>query len=392
MVHDVAIIGGGLAGCAAAYYLARRGVRSIVLEAGELNGQASGANAGSLHFQLEHRLIAHGDAAAEQFAAVIPLSKHAMSLWRGLESDLDLDLEVVMDGGLMLGQTREEIDLLERKAALEAHWGLETQLLDGEQVHRHVEGLAAHVRGAAFCADEGHANPRLVTLGYARRAAERGARIRTKARVVGLGRRNGRWGVALASGEEIQASALLNAAGAWAGEIGRLANVHIPILPVGLQMNATERASQRLGLLIQHAGKPLSLKQLESGNYLIGGGWPARLAARGGDISAAGKPVALPERIAGNLALACDILPELADLHLIRSWTGTVGVSTDQLPILGRLDALPAYYVVGGGSGFTLGPAFASIVAEQIATGGTDFPVALYSPNRFAHLNMFMGL
>ena len=392
MVHDVAIIGGGLAGCAAAYYLACRGVSSILLEAGELNSQASGANAGSLHFQLEHRLIAHGDAAAEQFAAVIPLSKHAIALWRGLEAELGLDLEVVMDGGLMLAETREELELLERKSALESRWGLDTELLDAAQARDRVKGVSSHVRGAAFCADEGHANPRLVSLGYARRAIERGARVCTKARVVGLQRRSGHWVVSLAGGETIRASVVLNAAGAWAGEVGRLANVHIPILPVGLQMNATERCAPRLGVLIQHAGKPLSLKQLEAGNFLIGGGWPARLSAQTGRISHADKPVALPERIAGNLALACRILPGLADLHLIRSWTGTVGVTTDQLPILGRLDALPEYYVVGGGSGFTLGPAFASIVAEQIVKGKTDYPVDLYSPNRFAHLNMFMGL
>jgi len=390
MIYDVAIVGGGLAGCATAYYLTRHGLTPIVIEAGALNAGASGANAGSLHFQLEQRLIAHGAELAEAFAAVIPLSKLAIELWRGLEADLDLNLEVAMEGGVMVAETAEDMALLERKAALEARWGLETELLDGPALQRKLPGLGESVIGAAYCASEGHANPRLVTLGFARRARENGAHFRTERAVTAFARERARWRLQLADGEPIEAAAVVNAAGAWAGEVGRLANLHVPIVPVAIQMNASERADPGLGLLVQHASRPLSLKQVRDGNYLIGGGWPARLPPR----SEAGRgdtPRTRPEHIAGNLALACRIFPELGQRNLLRSWSGTVGVTPDQLPLLGRLDALAEYYVIGGGSGFTLGPAYASILAEIIAAGESAFPVAPYTPNRFHHLNMFMG-
>ncbi|MBB4210308.1 glycine/D-amino acid oxidase-like deaminating enzyme [Rhodothalassium salexigens DSM 2132] len=386
MSYDVAIIGGGLAGTAAAYYLTGHGLTPAVLEAGELNAEASGANAGSLHFQLEHRLIAHGDALAQQVAAIIPLAKRAMALWRGLETELRAPLDVVMDGGLMLAETPEDMARLEAKQAVEARWGLDTQMLDQAQVRARLPGVADTVLGAAHCADEGHANPRLTTLAYARRAAERGARFFPHARVTATERRAGAWSLTLADGRRIRARVLVNAAGAWARDVGQLANVHIPIVPVALQMTVTEPVAPRLGHLIQHAGKALSMKQVEAGNILVGGGWPARLGDPGR------RPRAFPRTIARNLATACGVWPELGRLALLRTWTGTVGVSTDQLPLIGRLSALPDYYVVGAGSGFTLGPAFAATLADQIATGRSDPQATVYSPDRFAHLNMFMGL
>ncbi len=83
---DVVVLGGGLVGCAAAYYLAKRGASVLLVEQGDLNREASGRNAGSLHLQLEYRLIRHGDELASQFAQIIPLSLVALEDWRGLEA------------------------------------------------------------------------------------------------------------------------------------------------------------------------------------------------------------------------------------------------------------------------------------------------------------------
>ena len=76
---EVVVVGGGLLGCAAAYYLTRGGARVVLLERGELNREASGQNAGSLHFQLEFRMIVEGDAIAEQFALSLPLCLEAQA-------------------------------------------------------------------------------------------------------------------------------------------------------------------------------------------------------------------------------------------------------------------------------------------------------------------------
>jgi len=85
---DVAVVGGGLLGSAAAYYLARAGARVVLLERAELNRGASGQNAGSLHFQLEYRMVEHGEALAEQFALSLPLVLEAQRVWGRLEGEL----------------------------------------------------------------------------------------------------------------------------------------------------------------------------------------------------------------------------------------------------------------------------------------------------------------
>src|SRR5687768_15157647 len=86
--HDVVVVGGGLVGTAAAYYLARRGAGVLLVEQRELNQGASGQNAGSLHFQMERRLIEHGDRLAEQAAAVMPLALDAVDRWAGIAAEL----------------------------------------------------------------------------------------------------------------------------------------------------------------------------------------------------------------------------------------------------------------------------------------------------------------
>lgn len=396
MDYDVAIIGGGLIGSAAAYYLSKRGLRAVVIEQGFLNSQASGANAGSLHFQLEHRLLEHGDTLAAQFARVMPLSMLAIDMWRSLQHELGAELEIIMQGGFSLAFSEDDEAMLDNKARLEQQWGLNTQIMTGQQTQSIVPDLSAGVRAAAFSAEEGSANPRLVTLAYARKAREAGAAFLIRHRVVDLYHQRG-WflnlennGGGKAGRQSIRARAVLNAAGAWMGMVGQMSHVHLPMFPIALQMNVTERAPLRLPYLLQHVSRPLSLKQTRSGNYLIGGGWPARFALSDGRIDLSVKPSLRMAHIAGNLAVAVDVMPPLARLALLRTWSGIVGVTADQLPLLGKLDCLPDYYVAGGGSGFTLGPVYATLIAALIAEGGTDYDIGLYDPNRFGHINAFM--
>lgn len=84
-------------------------------------------------------------------------------------------------------------------------------------------------------------------------------------------------------------------------------------------------------------------------------------------------------------------MPAIESLHLIRTWTGITGITPDQLPILGEISRSPGFYVATGGSGFTYGPSYARLMSELILTGDTSFPLSPYSPDRFSHINMFMG-
>src|SRR5687768_12145937 len=218
---NVVVLGGGLVGCAAAYYLARGGARVLLVEQADLNREASGRNAGSLHFQLEYRLLRHGEAQAAQFAQIIPLSLVALEDWRGLEGELQADLEVEMGGGLIVAESPADVALLEKRQALQEKWGLASRLLSTAEVRQLAPYLADTVIAAGYFPHEGHANPRLVAPAFARRAEALGAKISVQARVIGLMRDGADWVVTMVDrqgqAQEVIASAVLNAAGAWAG-------------------------------------------------------------------------------------------------------------------------------------------------------------------------------
>lgn len=380
-----------MVGCAAAYELARRGRRVGVFDQGEMNRGASGRNAGSLHFQLEPRML-EGGGDPRRLAQLLPVSLQAIEDWRGLAQELNRDLELAMHGGLMVAQTDAESDLLARKCEVEAGGGLPVRMLEGAELRRTAPYLTSGIRCASYCAAEGHANPRFVTPAYAAAARAHGAEITTGSRLRALEPRSGGWRLriersgaaqgAAANTLAVDAELVLIAAGAWSREIVAAHAIELPLEPVALGMNVTERCAPVVHHLVQHVGRRLSLKQVAAGNVLIGGGWPAAMSA----VSRLGPDprVLLRESsIIGNIAVALDVVPELAALSLIRSWTGIACVSPDHLPVLGPIPGLPGVFIAAGGSSFTLGPTYARLVSEVMTAGQASMPLQLYRPDRF---------
>ena len=122
--YDIAVIGGGLTGCASAYYLSKSGAKVVVLERGQLNQGSSGQNAGSLHFQLEHRLIQDPGLDVRELEFHVGLARVAIEQWRGIDLELNAKTELGMNGGLMVAETPAELSLLERKLQIEQSQGL----------------------------------------------------------------------------------------------------------------------------------------------------------------------------------------------------------------------------------------------------------------------------
>ncbi|MEH1100803.1 NAD(P)/FAD-dependent oxidoreductase [Micromonospora sp. CPCC 205561] len=388
--YDTAVVGGGLLGCATAWHLARAGNRVLLVEKDQVNRHASGQNAGSLHFQLEFRMVEHGDAAARAAARALPLHLDAMRAWARVEEDLGEGCGVSRTGGLMLAETPAEVAVLDRKAALEREYGLDVAVLSGPQLRRFAPYLADTVLAAGHVPGEGKANPRLVTPALARAAARHGAVLRTGCRVVGLHRRGPCWELRTgswdAAGETHVADTVVLAAGVWIAELAAMADVRLPVFPVGLTMSATARGGPILPHLIQHVGRRLSMKQTEDGNVLIGGGWPAKLVSRAGRVDLEANPELRYESLVGN-ADAARVVPAVGDLPVIRSWTGMTTLTPDHLPLLGAVPRRPGLFVATGGSAFTLGLTYARLLAGMVLTGGTDASVEDYSPSRFGALN-----
>jgi glycine/D-amino acid oxidase-like deaminating enzyme len=113
--------------------------------------------------------------------------------------------------------------------------------------------------------------------------------------------------------------------------------------------------------LVQHIGRRLTLKQAASGTFIIGGGWPSRAEQRPARYST------IWESAAGNAAVAVRVMPGLADVRVVRMWTGVWAGTSDLQPVLGQSAVLPGYFVCMAPTGFTLGPLVARQLAANIA-------------------------
>ncbi|HEY4276834.1 MAG TPA: FAD-dependent oxidoreductase [Conexibacter sp.] len=379
---DVLIVGGGIAGVALAYYLAGEGVETTLIERAELNREASGTNAGSMHLQIAiHQLIGDVASSAARLREETRLAAEACELWKGWATEIDPALEYHTTGGLMAAETEADLQLLKDKQPLEAAAGLETEVVQGAELRALAPYLSDNVLGATWCPAEGHVDALIAVPLIAREAVKRGATVRTGTAVTAIDRLGpdggGPFRVRTSAGE-VRARRLVDAAGAWAGELSKLAGLELPMTVQGLHVNVTEPRPRLLKPLIQHIGRRLTLKQAGNGTFIIGGGWPSR-------------PEPEPRRYttvwdsaAGNAAVATSVVPALSDVRLLRTWSGVIAWTADVSPILGESSRAPGFYaIVAGSSGYTMSPLFARMLAEQMAApaGAVTLPPE-YSPDR----------
>ncbi|MDN7131342.1 FAD-dependent oxidoreductase [Halomonas sp. MC140] len=374
---DVLVIGAGVAGSATAMSLAKQGVDVAVLDRGLPNGQASGGNAGSLHVQLlSFDFGKKAESGGGPAASTLPLQQASASLWEQLSKELDSDIEFKRNGGIMVAESEEQMRFLERKAALERSLGIDTQMIGRADIEHKLPAISEAIIGGAWCGEEGKINPLLATPALVRAAQQAGARFFTGEAVQCITYANGKWEVTTSSGRRYRAGKVVNAAGAWAGEIGKLAGVSVPVHAAPLQMIVTEAAEPIVDVLLAHADRHLTLKQAANGNVIIGGGWPAGLSIPFGYQ----RP--LLESIEGNLWVAQHVLPALNQLRVLRTWAA-ININIDGAPILGEVPHRPGFYNAVTSNGFTLGPLVGQITADLITRGKSDWNLAPFSLARF---------
>lgn len=375
---DVVVVGGGIAGAAMAFYLARAGVEVVLLDRGELNREASGTNAGSFHLQLAiHQLSGQGTGAdRERLLADARLSLEAYALWQRLDDELDGDIHLHQTGGWMVAETPEQVRILHEKHELERLAGIETEVVSGAELRDRAPYFSDRVLAATYCPTEGHANPLAVTPLYALRAAEHGAQIRTHVSVRGIEHRPDRprrFTLDTSAGE-LHAHRVVDCAGAWAGELAAMVGLRLPVRHEGLHVNVTERRPTLLPSMVQHIGRRLTLKQSEQGTFIIGGGWPSPAVA---------PPTRYPtvwQSAAGNVTVALDVVPQLADARVVRTWSGVIVFTDDMSPVVGESRLVPGFHACVASTGFTFSPMFAQQLAEQMVEPGRHDPF----PERYA--------
>jgi glycine/D-amino acid oxidase-like deaminating enzyme len=372
---DVLVVGGGLIGCACAHSLAKRGLRVLVLEREDLAAGASGACDGHVCCQ------------SKAPGLHLELARRSLALYRTLADELGEPTGFRGCGSWLIAETPAEMGALARATRERAAKELPVSLQSGDEARAAEPVLADGLAGGSFCSTDGQTDPWLTTLAFYRAATRTGAEFRLGVdakRLLLDGRRV--TGVETSAGP-LGAGVVLLAAGAWTGRICAEIGVSLPVRPRRGEILVTEPMPPMLSSIILHAPyvaaklyddqeRPatLVLEQIEEGNVLIGStrayaGYDARNTPQG--ISA----------IAGE---ARRLAPGLADLNVIRSFSGLRPASPDGLPLLGPIPGFDGLFVATGheGDGIALAPVTGEIVGSSLVEGGNAWPVDLLPARR----------
>jgi glycine/D-amino acid oxidase-like deaminating enzyme len=373
----VLVIGGGVTGCAAAYYLARAGAGVTLVERYDLNTQASGRNAGGLHGQIQHEAWdEHGEAWAREFGPTLALMRDSIALWQGLSDELGVDLEVSVCGGLLVAATDEQLLDVERKAAVDRAFGVEVELLSRADLQRVAPYVSKQMVGGLLCPFEGKANPLLAAPAFARAAAHRGARLLPQTEVHAIDHTSSGFRVATSAGP-IECERVVDCGGAEAGRVSSLVGVDLPVESHPIQACVTEAVPPLVRHLMYFAGGKLTMKQARLGSLLIGGGWPARAD---GDSGRLGIDL---RSLGNNLRLALEVVPGVGAASLLRTWAGVCPGLADGKPVIGELDDVPGFFVsMFPFLGFCGGPIMGRLAAKLALGEESEHDLAPFSPSR----------
>lgn len=344
---DIVVIGAGIIGAASAWRLAERDLKVILVERDRPASGSTGKSVAGVRHQFTT-------------ATNVLLAQHSISEYAAMPES-----GYRPEGYLMLVP---EAGWTEHRQAvrLQHRLGVPTEVLTPEEAQVHAGFDPIGLGGCTYCATDGLVDAHSLTHEYVRRARALGVTVLLDSPVGGIERRGGTWRVTVPSGE-IEAPLLLNAAGAWSGEIGRLAGLDLPVWPARRMVFAT-------GPLDLQTRLPM-IFDLQSGVYLRSEG--ERVIFGRSDPDDTGWREGMNwDWLEPTLGLALKRFPwlEAASLDRRASWWGYYELTPDHEPIVGHMPGVEGWINACGfsGHGVMQAAAVARVVA-QLAVNESPF-------------------
>lgn len=287
--YDLAVIGGGIMGSAAAIRAAEGGMRTAIFETGSVGSGASGVNAGTLSLQIKR-------------VALMPYALKGYDLWRRAGAAVGFH----RTGGYTLAFTEREAALLEERMELKRRAGAPIRMVPPKEVLTREPRLTPRIVAASYCADDGFADSSLTGIYYRALLAEAGVNVRERSPVTGIANEIGSYLLQTPEGT-VRASRILLAAGAWLNTLLPKVGLRLPVTARVNTVSVLERGPRIIHSVIGHATGLLTLKQKPNGSVLVGGGW------QGTGTPEEGRGQIEIKNLLTNLRLARFAVPALAE-------------------------------------------------------------------------------
>ncbi|RKI39579.1 FAD-binding oxidoreductase [bacterium D16-51] len=372
MTADVIIIGGGINGCAAAYYLAKSGITGVlVLEADNSIGHGGSSRNGG------------GVRQSGRDVRELPYAMYAVNnMWPTLSEELGVDVEYYQKGNLRLGKTEAHLAKLETLASNARNLGLDMKVIDGKEVKEICPHLSDDIIGASWCPTDGHANPMKATLAFYKRSLELGVHYITGAKVIKLQKVKGKARkVVLSSGEVFEGETIILAAGYESRFIARTVGIDVPMTKFFEECLVTEMQPQMFDIMLGTADADFYGHQAQHGSFVFG--------SDSGLEESIDKPFEDLRTTSITASAGCraiiGYIPKLADAKVVRTWGGWCDLCYDGVPVIDRVEEVPGLILACGftGHGFGTGPAVGLMLSQMVAGEETVVDISALRYDRF---------
>ncbi|HLF85029.1 MAG TPA: FAD-binding oxidoreductase [Blastocatellia bacterium] len=370
---EVVIIGGGCMGASTAYHLMRNGVRDVVLLEREpmLGMGSTGRNAGGVRHQFSSE-------------ANVKLSIESIRLFERFTEEVGYEIDIHQDGYLFLLSTGNDMSDFRRNVEMQRRLGVEVELLTPDEAQKLAPGLEVEgVIGATFCARDGIADPNGVTMGFAKAAQAVGAEICRETEVTGIRTEGAHVSAVETTRGTISTRAVVNAAGPYARDIGKMVGLDVPVLPYRRHIFITEPIPPRSRV----PASRIMVIDFETTFYFHREGAGILFGMSDPDEPSSYNSTVSWEFIEKITPTAVHRLPALADAGIAHAWAGLYEMTPDAMPIIGRAGDVEGLFIVAGfsGHGFQHSPAAGRVLAEIIVSGeARDFDMTPFSFDRFS--------
>lgn len=347
---DVIIVGGGIIGCAAAYYLTKKGCSVLVLEGSKDIGNGGSSRNGG------------GVRQSGRDPRELPLAMYGIkNLWPTLSEELEVDCEYHQDGNLRLGKTEKHLEILQGLTDRAKACGLDVRMIDGDEVRAINPYLSDEVIGASWCPTDGHANPLTTTLGYYKMARRLGARFITEEPVVVLRKIKGHLRQVITKDNVYEGDTVILAAGLGSRDIAATVGIDIPMQPAMLEALVTEAQPPMFDQMLGTAEADFYGHQTKHGSFVFGG-----TSGLEGFTKDNHTPVTSSISVPSTCRGIIKYFPVLRDAKIVRTWAGWMDLCADKVPVISTVSEVPGLILACGfsGHGFGIAPAVGTVLSQ----------------------------